>query len=49
MLGKLLCRLGVHDSQLSGFNQNEYNHKIESTWGYCVRPECTFSWQLDNV
>lgn len=46
MLGRLLCKLGVHDNQISGWNKPDPHGHVLSVWGYCTR--CNLSWQLDN-
>jgi len=48
MLGRLLCKLGVHDNQVGGWNWNIEQLYPGSIWGYCVRPNCNTPWQLDN-
>lgn len=52
MLGRLLCWWGIHDTQISGWNQPIVPGAVFSTWGYCTRRHkgwvCQFSWQFDN-
>lgn len=51
MLGRLLCRLGVHCPMESGRSIDD-DRGVGSTWGFCVRNHknwvCNWPWQLDN-
>lgn len=48
MLGRLLCRLGVHDTHESGRNVDTVTGEVRSVWGWCIRPGCDLQWSLDN-
>lgn len=52
MIGRLLCRLGVHCPMFAGWNFDADAHAPRSTFGYCVRNHkkwtCNWSYQLDN-
>ncbi len=50
MLGRLLCRLGVHDNVVTGRNEGNPEENVHgawlSVWGGCIR--CNKTWQWDN-
>jgi hypothetical protein len=45
MLGRLLCKLGVHDNIVTGRNEGELGNGLwQSVWGGCIRCNKTFQW-----